>query len=292
MKDQTLPDGIDMQGTTAIIVGNMQGLSQPNAILVAVDPETLEVLDSIDLPQPSTTPHIITEYNDQIAIYVAMNTLIQRYFWDADSKTLSQDESWESTPTVEGQTTPDAPTVLGDWIVLQTNGLGSSSVASSIVVVNQNDSSNTQTIFPFGDLQEGEFSLAPPKPGADPDNNMIYSADMGVGKIAGIKFDPDTGDMETVFVLDQTASTFQMLIGPPDQRVLILENLVDNADGTQSDGVTWNNPATGEQYAASDLFEPLTSNSVIAPGFGGRFYFPTAEGVIALQVMPTPAESE
>ena len=41
-------------------------------------------------------------------------------------------------------------------------------------------------------------------------------------------------------------------------------------------------------YAASDFFEPLTSNSVIPPGFGGRFYFPTALGVIALQVVPDP----
>lgn len=292
LKDQTRPDGSTLQGTTAIIVGNMQGLTQPNATLVAVDPVTLEVLDSIGLPQPSTTPHIITEYDGKIAIYVAMDSLIQRYFWDSDSKTISQDESWEATPTVEGQTTPDAPTVLGDWIVLQTNGLGSSTMASSIVVVNQNDSSMTNTLFPFGDLQDGEFSLAPPKPGADPDNNMIYSADMGIGKIAGINFDPDTGDMETAFILDQKSSTFQMLIGPPEQRILILENLIDNADGTQSDGVTWNNALTGEQYAASDLFEPLTSNSVIAPGFGGRFYFPTALGVIALQVMPTPEPTE
>ena len=291
MKDQTRPYGSDMQGTTAIIVGNMEGLTQPNAVLVAVDPKTLEVLDSIDLPQPSTTPHIITTYNDQIAIYVAMDSLIQRYFWDADSKTLSQDETWESSPTVEGQTTPDAPTVLGDWIVLQTNGLGSSTVASSIVVVNQNDSSNTQTIYPFGDLPDGGFSLAPPKPGADPDNNMIYSADMGIGKVAGISIDPDTGDMETVFVLDNNTSTFQMLIGPPDQRVLILSNNVTDDAGNQTEQVTWRNAATGELYAASDFFEPLTSNSVIPPGFGGRFYFPTGLGVISLQVMPTPADS-
>ena len=168
VKDQTRPYGSDLQGTTAIIVGNLQGLSQPNATLVAVDPETLEVLDSIDLPQPSTTPHIITTYNGKIAIYVAMNSLVQRYFWDPDTKTLSQDESWEATPTVEGQTTPDAPTVLGDWIVLQTNGIGSSTVASSIVVVNQNDSSNTQTIFPFGDLQEGRVQPGAAQAGSRP----------------------------------------------------------------------------------------------------------------------------
>jgi hypothetical protein len=290
LKDQTRPTGLDLQGTTAIIVGNMQGIPQPNAVLVAVDPDTLEVIDSIDLPQPSTTPHIITMYGDQIAIYVSMNTLLQRYFWDPDTQTLSQDESWEATPTVEGQTTPDAPGVIGDWIVVQTNGLGSNTVSSSVVAVNTDDSSNTQTIFPFGDLQEGQFSLAPPKSGADPENNMVYSADMGLGQIAGISIDPDTGVMETEFVLDQTSSTFQMLLGPADDRVLLLSNLMTADDGEQYGQVTWNNAATGELYAASDYFEPLTTNSVIAPGFGGRFYFPTAKGVIAMQVVPDPTD--
>ncbi|MEZ4823436.1 MAG: hypothetical protein R2942_13950 [Ignavibacteria bacterium] len=38
--------------------------------------------------------------------------------------------------------------------------------------------------------------------------------------------------------------------------------------------------------AESDFFEPLTINSLIVPGFGGRFYFPTANGFIILQVVP------
>lgn len=290
LKDQTRPIGLDLQGTTAIIIGNLQGYTQPNAVLVAVNPNTLEVLDTIDLPQPSTTPHVITEFDGKTAIYVSMNTIVGRYYWDPETQTLSEDADWQPTPTVEGQTTADAPGIIGDWVVLQTNGIGSSTVASSIVIVNQNDASNMQTIFPFGDLEEGGFSLAPPKSATDPDNNMIYSADMGMGMIAGISIDQDTGDMQTEFVLEQTSSTFQELIGPADNRTLVLSNLMTADDGTQYGQMTWNNAATGDLYAASDYFEPLTTNSIMAPGFGGRFYFPTSNGVIAMQVEPQPTE--
>ena len=51
-------------------------------------------------------------------------------------------------------------------------------------------------IFPFGPLKPGEWSLAPPKPQTDLENSMIYSADMGVGKTAGIKLDQATGELE------------------------------------------------------------------------------------------------
>jgi hypothetical protein len=35
---------------------------------------------------------------------------------------------------------------------------------------------------------------------------MIYSADMGVGKVAGIKLDHATGEMKTAFVIDDSTN--------------------------------------------------------------------------------------
>ena len=54
----------------------------------------------------------------------------------------------------------DAPTYMGDWIVIQTNGLGSDEAASSLVAINVDDASNMQTIKPFGELEDGETSNA------------------------------------------------------------------------------------------------------------------------------------
>lgn len=297
-KNQTRPIGFDEQGTLAIIKGVMAGFKQPNSHLVAVDPTTLAVLDHLALPEPATVPHIISMFEDKIAIYIGVDRGALRYFWDSSTRKLSQDKSWVVSPMQKGQTTSDAPSILGDWIILQTNGIGSKTVASSIVAVHQKDATRMKVLFPFGPLKQGEMSFAPPKPQTDPENNMIYSADFGVGKVAGIKFDPATGDMKTVFVLDDATTAFQPLIGPKDKRVLLLSNMKRNVEaepmvdamftGNYKEQVTWRDAATGRILAESDFFEPMTFGSLITPGFGGRAYFATGERFIVMQVMPKP----
>ncbi len=299
LKDQTRPSGCKLQGTMAIIQCNEPGMKQGNSNLVAVHPDTLEVLDSIALPEPATVPHVITMFEGRIAIYLGVNSGALRYFWDPQAKKLSQDTSWVVKPMKEGQTTSDAPSILGDWIVLQTNGIGSETVASSIVAVHQKDSKRMQVIFPFGELKKGEWSWAPPKPQTDPENSMIYSADMGVGKVAGIKIDQTTGEMKTVWVVDDTTNAFQPLIGPKDKRVMLLSNARKNVEkepiklalftGNYKEQVTWRDAASGRIIAASDFFEPLSIGALITPGFGGRVYFPTGKGFMVLQVMPAAA---
>ncbi len=52
LKNQTRPPGTTQQGTLAIVQGLMSGLTQPNSHLVAVHPETLEILDHVSLSEP------------------------------------------------------------------------------------------------------------------------------------------------------------------------------------------------------------------------------------------------
>jgi hypothetical protein len=277
----------------------MAGFQQPNSHLVAVDPNTLDVLDHLSLPEPATVPHTIAMFEGKIAINVGVDSGALRYFWDPATKKLSQDTSWVVSPMQKGQSTSDAPSLMGDWVVLQTNGIGSKTVASSIVAVHQKDATRMKVLFPFGPLKPGEMSFAPPKPQTDPENNMIYSADVGVGKVAGIKFDPATGEMKTVFVLDDATTAFQPLFGPKDKRVLMLSNMKRNVEvepmvaamftGNYKEQVTWRDAATGRIIAESDFFEPMTFGSLITPGFGGRVYFSTGKGFIVLQVMPKPS---
>jgi len=300
LKDQTRPVGCTLQGTMAIIACTREGMNSPNSVLVAVDPETLEVLDSLELPEPAPSPHIIASYGDKTAIYMGMQNTLGRFFWDPETKKLSADETWQVKPLVEGQSAMAAPTVVGDWISVQTNGLVSDKKASSVVVVHADDPTRTQSVFPFGELQPHEISFAPPKNGADPENNMIYSADMGMKKVAGIRIDPESGALETAFVLDDITSTFQPVFGPADKRVLLLTNMKLPSDDTSimealqkanyTEQLTWRDAATGEILAESNFFEPLTINSLTPPGFGGRVYFPTAmgKGFYVLQVMPKP----
>lgn len=296
LKNQTRPTGFEGQGTLAIVMGVMKGFKQPNSHLTAVDPQTLTILDHIPLPYPVTVPHIIAMFDGKIAIYLGTPTGAMRCFWDPATKKLAEDKSWIVQALEKGQTTTDAPTVMGDWIILQSNGLGSETTSSSIIAVHQKDSTRTKTIFPFGPLKKGEWSFAPPKAGADPENNMIYSADMGLGKVAGIKFDPATGDMKTVFVVDDMTTAFQPVIGPKDKRVLLLSNMKKNValeplklamfTGAYKEQVRWLDAATGRLLAESDFFEPMTFGSLITPGYGGRIYFSTGKGFITMQVMP------
>ncbi|HEY9115403.1 MAG TPA: hypothetical protein VIN10_11945, partial [Bacteroidales bacterium] len=151
-------------------------------------------------------------------------------------------------------------------------------------------------IFPFGQLKKGEWSFCMPKPITDPENNMIYSADMGIGKVAGIKLDQATGDLKLEFVVDDMTTTFQPLIGPKDKRVLMLTNMKPNVEAepvklmmftaNYKEQLTWRDAATGRILAESDYFEPLIPNSLTTPGYGGRVYFPTKKGFIVLQPMP------
>jgi len=300
-KNQTRPAGCTGQGTLGIIKCIQDGMKMPNSVLVAVDPDTLEVLDKFQLPEPAPSPFIITKYHDKIALYIGMAESIRRYFWDPATKKLSADASWQIFPMQKGQTAATAPTVIGDWIVTQLNGAGSKEVSSSISAAHRDDAKKTQVIFPFGPMPPGGFSFAPPKAGADPENGMVYSADMGLGKVAGIMLDQTTGEMKTAFVVDDVSSTFQPVIGPKDKRVLLLTNAKQNVakeplmaaifTNNYKEQLTWRDAATGRILAESDFFEPLTINSLTPPGFGGRVYFPTTagKGFYVLQVMPKPA---
>jgi hypothetical protein len=299
LKDQTRPIGETGQGSFAMIRGVQQSLKQPNSIIVAVDPNTLQVLDSVEMPEPSSVPHSITMFEGKIAIYPVAHVHAFRYFWDPMTKKLSQDKSWVVSYLRPGQSDGTAPSIMGDWIVIQNNGAGSKVAASSVVAINQKDPTKTTTVLPFGPLKSGEWSFAPPKNGSDAENNMIYSQDMGIGKVAGIKLDPVTGEMKNVFVVDDKTTCLVALIGPKDKRVMLTSNMRHNlpfepdmlalGTGAYKEQVRWRDAATGRLIAESDLFEPMAVNSLVTPGFGGRVYFPTVKGFIVLQVMPQPA---
>jgi hypothetical protein len=125
----------------------------------------------------------------------------------------------------QGQSTGDAPGIMGDWIAVQTNGAGAK-VPSSGVAVNVHDGRRQTSIVPFGPLKRAQMSFAPPKSCIDLENDMLYSADAGVGKVAGIRFDQATGSMTTEFIVDATTFTFQPPIGPGDRRVLMLTTMM------------------------------------------------------------------
>ena len=299
IKQQNKPFGCPTQGTGALIScpGAGGGPSvQANSTMVAVNPKTLQVYDSILLPEMTAVPHTITMFHGKIAIYLAGATnglnKLYRYFWNPDTKKLSQDTSFVVSILGPSQTTGDAPGILGDWVVVQTNGLPAK-VPSSVVAVNQDDPTKITSISPFGPLPSGVMSWAPPKTAVDSDNNMVYSDDEGAGKIAGIKFNTETGAMTAAFVQNYRTTSLMALYGPANKRVLGLSNYNPNAtpqqiqNGSYTEQAIWLNAATGQLLAKSAFFAPMTTNTLLTPGFGGLFYFMNNQGFQILQVKPT-----
>ena len=89
LKNQTRPAGSTEQGTMALIKVVRKGKTLPPSTLVAVDGQTLEVLDTAQLPELAATPHGITVYDGRIAVYTCASEAAYRHFWDPDSKKLS-----------------------------------------------------------------------------------------------------------------------------------------------------------------------------------------------------------
>jgi hypothetical protein len=295
LKDQTRPVGAKGQGSFAMIKGIQDGFKQPNSMLVAVDPNTLQVLDSVEVPEPASVPHSITTFDGKTAIYVVAHEHALRYFWDPSAKKLSADASWVVSYLEPGQTDGAAPAIMGDWIVIQTNGAPPSKTkASSVVAINQKNPSKVTRVYPFGQLRPGEQSFAPPKSGSDAENNMVYSQDLGVGKVAGVKIDQATGELKTVFVVDDRTTCLVALVGPKDKRVMLTSNqhydvpfepmMLALGTGFYKEQVRWREAATGRLIAESGLMEPMSVNTAVTPGFGGRVYYPTDTGFVVLQL--------
>jgi hypothetical protein len=285
IKDQTRPGpGCSLQSSSAMFVCKGK---QENSIMHAVDPNSTEILDSINITDVTTTPHTISIYKGKIAIYIAGDKSLYRFYWDPHTMKLSQDNSWIISNYLQpGQTTGDAPGILGDFIVVQTNGLRSN-VSSNVVSVSQSDPKNIHSVTPFGSLKTGQQSWAPPKPAVDIENNFIISADALVNGLAGIRLDPSTGNMTVGWTAEDATWGLQTIIGPKDKRVLVVSNMNPNATNYGSnytEQMIWRNMFTGDILAKSDFTEPMSKGSLITPGYGGRVYFMTDNDFIVYYV--------
>ncbi len=127
---------------------------------------------------------------------------------------------------------------------------------------------------------------------------MVFSADLDMKKIGGINLDRATGEMTVAWTMDAATTALQALYGPKDSRVLgtaraeegaTLEQLNQNFAPTYKQQALWLDAKTGKILAQSDYFEPMNFNTLLTPGFGGRFYYMWDKGFIVLQPMPARA---
>ena len=114
---------------------------------------------------------------------------------------------------------------------------------------------------------------------------MVYSADGGIGKIAGIHLDQQTGKMTAKFVVNDRSFEFQPLFGSAGHRVLVTQNVLGNtpakafAEGSNyQETLMWLDEKTGKMLAQSTSHPATTTGSLISVGYGGRVYMMGTQG--------------
>ena len=296
VKNQTRATPCNIQGTLAAFQCPGGAAQSPGSTILAIDPATFEILDRARVPENAVTPHTITRHDGKIAIYAPTVARVHRFFWNPEEKKLSRDENWViGTYLDAGQTAGDAPGILGDWVVIQVNGLPTQKAASSLVAINQSDPTKITRVYPFGtDLPTG-VSWAPPKAAVDAANSMVFSADQNMMKIGAVKPDQSTGEMSVVWTRDGATTALQALYGPADKRVLgtaraapgvTQKDLMQTSNPPYKQQAIWLDARTGKLLAESDFLDPMNFNTLLSPGFGGRFYYMWDKGFIVLQPMP------
>lgn len=300
IKNQTRATPCSIQGTLAAFQCPGGIAAAPGSTIHAINPDTFEIYDSLDLTENAVTPHSITTFDGKIMIYAPGIMTFFRAIWDPEAKKLALDESWSLGNYLDpGQTSGDAPGILGDWIVVQVNGLPTKKAASSLVAISQRDSTRITRVYPFGtDLPTG-VSWAPPKAAVDVENSMVFSADQNMMKIGAVTLDQTTGEMTTAWTIDGATTALQALYGPADKRVLgtaraepgvTQQALMQTSNPPYKQQAIWLEAKTGKLLAESDFFEPMNFNTLLSPGYGGRFYYMWDNGFVVLQPMPKRAE--
>jgi hypothetical protein len=201
------------------------------------------------------------------------------------TRDLTQDTSWSPAVILDGQTAGASPTVLGDWIIANSNATPSTDTPQCVFAVNQDDASDVHQICPWGKTfptpSGATTSGVLASPGVDPETSMIFAQDYLAKGVYGIRIDQSTGEMEVAWSRDDwwTSDYFSM-VGPKDQRVLISQNFSDDTEIPQifsgahpyTESLLWVDEATGETVAESAYNESTAQGSLPNLGYGGRIY--------------------
>ncbi|NNC75525.1 MAG: hypothetical protein HKN93_08455 [Acidimicrobiia bacterium] len=285
VKSLSRPAGCTVQGLSAVAACLDVGPFPPS-LVSTLDPETLEVLGTVEMPEMILTRLAIAEFEGSEFVYMgALDDAIYR-IRVGDSGALSLDTWVYEGFSVEGQPGSTEVVVMGDWIVFQTTG-GLGTVPMTVHVVSQADPAEFASLDPF-DAGPTGISLFPGSLSADPDTSRIYALDAGRGQVGCLQFvEGDEGpELTRLWVVDQTTLNLATLIGPEDARVLVttdapgalmaLGSGVDEYD----EFVVWRSAETGEELTRSDALPAMGIGLSVNPGFSGTILYPAADGTL------------
>jgi hypothetical protein len=302
MKNLARPPGCTVQGFNAIVQGYCPDYNLLPSAIDVVDYKSFKVLDSINAEQMIGGRITTSVYNGKKYAYLVGTTKLYRYVWDGQHITL--DKSWGPVDyLLPGQTAASANAIMGDWVILMTNGGGATPTPLSVVSINQGDASIINRIDPMP-LKPGQNSYIPSMPALDKDNSRIYAQDPGANKVVGIDIDQTTGKMSLAWSVDQATLSWMTLIGPANQRVLVASNDVSAepdvakwshgpVGANYKEQLIWRDAATGKLLATGEFYMPQVLGMEVWPGYGGLIYEILTDGtLIEYQVLPNSTASK
>ena len=105
---------------------------------------------------------------------------------------------------------------------------------------------------------------------------MMITNDSITGQIAGVHLDPGRG-LSIRWRQRDSALDFSALVGGPEERNIV----VPDFNARIGDRTLWLNEATGRTLASSRVLgSSRAPGNIVTPGFGGRFYYLSAAGVL------------
>ena len=246
--------------------------------LLAIDPNSLEIISQVQLPDFATGRMPVGTHNGQDYIYLPGTKSLYRYSWDG--KVLTLDSEWGFvTITNSSDGTALAPNVVGDWVFAQVNTYNAN--PASVWAISATNSSVRHTIKPFEDIRT-PISFAVAHGAFDPNSGLLYAADTGARNAAALSFDPVKG-FTSKWREKHTTSVFQQLVGSADSRVLVMSELINFPPTSlpltaTNEQVVFRNAATGKELARSTALPRMSDGANISPGYGGRVYYPGVDG--------------
>jgi hypothetical protein len=278
--------------------------TQPDTTVIAADPVTLKNIDAIKLNQSIVGRPIVTTWHGKIYMYMAGTKTLVRVQWNPATQKLTQDKSWAPSYLLKGQEPGPAPGLMGKWIVAEINAKPSTTSPMCLVAVSQDNPNDLHRICPWGKtlpVNGSTMSFTEASPGTDPQNNLVFMQDWLVGGVYAVHLDQSSGDLSVAWYRPDVRSTdFFQLIGPPDQRVIVSQDInpsfknVEALTGTYNytEGAIWMDEKTGKTLAESSLDNPSTAPGVpYNPGYGGRVYAMGNQGSIMIYQPTSCAES-
>lgn len=296
LKSLNRPVGCTLNGYSSVASRCPGAPASANpSVLSVIDSKTWKVLGWVQGTENSIGRVSASQYHGKDYAYFAGSTNIFRYVWDGKNITL--DKTWGPVPYLKpGQTIAGALVIMGDWVMVSTNGTPTK-VPMTLLAISQANATNIGRIDPVP-LKPGQQSTYYAHGAADPDNNRFYVMDAGPHKAAAINVDPKTGKMSVAWIVPQWSQSYITLEGPANKRGFVNTNMSSSVTQNWSqlnygpkganyvEQIQWRDAASGKLLAASDFF-PAAPAATVPVGYGGLIYDLLNNGhIMALQVLP------